>query len=102
MLLIGSPGGSAIIPYVARSLIGILDFGLDPQAAIDAPHVLNRNGTTQVEAGPEAQATIDALATLGDVAEAADLNSGLQAILIGDGGLTGAADKRREGLVMGE
>jgi gamma-glutamyltranspeptidase/glutathione hydrolase len=102
VLLIGSPGGSAIIPYVARSLIGILDFGQDPQAAIDAPHVQNRNGVTQVEAGPEAQATIDALATLGGAAEAADLNSGLQAILIGDGTLTGAADKRREGLVMGD
>jgi gamma-glutamyltranspeptidase/glutathione hydrolase len=64
--------------------------------------VLNRNGTTQVEEGPEAEATIAALATLGDTAEAADLNSGLQAILIGEGTLTGAADKRREGLVMGQ
>jgi gamma-glutamyltranspeptidase/glutathione hydrolase len=102
VLLIGSPGGSAIIPYVTRSLIGILDFGQDPQAAIDTPHVLNRNSdTTQVEEGPGAQATIDELATLGITAEATDLNSGLQAILIGDGTLTGAADKRREGLVMG-
>ena len=91
MLLIGSPGGASIIPFVAQALVGILDFGQDPQTAIDAPHVLNRNATTQVEDGPEAEATIAALATLGDVAEAADLNSGLQAILIGDGGL----DRRR-------
>ena len=102
MLLLGSPGGANIIPFVAQALIGILDFGQDPQAAVDAPHVLNRNATTQVEKGPEAAATIAALATLGDTAEAADLNSGLQAILIGDGKLAGAADKRREGLVMGE
>ena len=102
MLLIGSPGGANIIPYVAQALVGILDFGQDPQAAIDAPHVLNRNATTQVEEGPDAEATIAALATLGHAAEAADLNSGLHAILIGDGTLTGAADKRREGLVMGE
>ena len=45
MLLIGSPGGASIIPYVAQALVGILDFGQDPQTAIDAPHVLNRNGT---------------------------------------------------------
>ena len=63
---------------------------------------LNRNGPTQVEAGPEAEATIAALAALGHAAEAADLNSGLHAILIRDGTLVGAADKRREGLVMGE
>ena len=65
MLLIGSPGGSSIIPYVAQALVGILDFGQDPQTAIDAPHVLNRNGPTLVEAGPEADATIAALTDLG-------------------------------------
>ena len=102
VLLIGSPGGSSIIPYVAQALVGILDFGQDPQTAIDAPHVLNRNGPTLVEAGPEADATIAALAGLGQEAEATDLNSGLHAILIRDGQLVGAADKRREGLVMGE
>jgi len=100
VLLIGSPGGASIIPFVAQALVGILDFGQDPQTAIDVPHVLNRNATTQVENGPEAEATIAALATLGDVAEAADLNSGLHAIMTGVG-LAGAADKRREGLVMG-
>jgi gamma-glutamyltranspeptidase / glutathione hydrolase len=104
VLLIGSPGGSRIIPYVAQSLIGILDFGLDPQAAIDRPHVVNRNGpTTDVEEGEGAQETIDALAALGHTAEAANLNSGLHAILIGeDDTLTGAADKRREGVALGE
>jgi gamma-glutamyltranspeptidase/glutathione hydrolase len=103
VLLIGSPGGSRIIPYVAWSLIGILDFGLDPQAAIDRPHIVNRNGdTTEVEEGDGAEGMIAALDALGHHAEAANLNSGLQAILIGDGTLTGAADKRREGLVLGE
>jgi gamma-glutamyltranspeptidase / glutathione hydrolase len=101
MLLIGSPGGANIIPFVAQALVGILDFGMDPQAAIDAPHALNRGGPTQVEDGPEAAAIMQALAARGQQPETADLNSGLQAIRIGDG-LTGAADKRREGLVMGE
>jgi gamma-glutamyltranspeptidase/glutathione hydrolase len=103
MLLIGSPGGSSIIPYVAESLVRILDFGQDPQAAIDGPHVVNRNGPTLVEEGPEAAAAIEALAASGQVAEAADLNSGLHAILIRpDGTLVGGADRRREGQVMGE
>jgi gamma-glutamyltranspeptidase / glutathione hydrolase len=103
VLLIGSPGGSRIIPYVARSLVGILDLGLDPQAAIDRPHVVNRNGPTEVEEGDGAQAMIDALAPMGNAATAANLNSGLHAIMIGaDGTLTGAADKRREGVALGQ
>jgi gamma-glutamyltranspeptidase/glutathione hydrolase len=103
VLLIGSPGGSRIIPYVAWALVGILDFGLDPQDAIDRPHVVNRNGPTEVEAGDDAAAMLEALVTLGHAdAKAADLNSGLQAILIGDGTLTGAADRRREGVAIGE
>jgi gamma-glutamyltranspeptidase/glutathione hydrolase len=101
MLLIGSPGGASIIPYVAQALVGILDFGQDPQTAIDAPHVLNRNGKTQVEQGPDADATIAALSAFGQESEAVDLNSGLHAILIRDGTLTGAADKRREGAALG-
>ena len=100
--LIGSPGGSQIINFVAKTLVGILDFGEDPQAAVDLPHVLSRNGPTELEQGPDAEATIAALAALGQKAEAADLNSGLQAILIGDGTLTGAADRRREGKVLGD
>jgi len=102
MLLIGSPGGANIIPYIAQALVGILDFGLDPQVAVDSPHVLSRGGPAQVEEGPGAAATIAALHALGHQAEAANLNSGLQAILIGAELLTGAADKRREGLVMGQ
>ena len=65
------------------------DFGQDPQTAIDTPHVLNRNAKSQVEAGEGAEAMIADLATLGDEAEATDLNSGLHAILIRDGTLTG-------------
>ena len=104
MLLIGSPGGASIIPYVAEALVGILDFGLDPQAAIDRPHVAEPQrrhpgrGRARRPRRPSPRSPRSATQ-----AEAADLNSGLHAILIGDDGtLTGAADKRREGLVMGE
>lgn len=103
-LLIGSPGGARIIPYVARSLTGILDFGLDPQAAIDRPHLTSQGAGpgVDVEEGPGAAETIAALTALGHEAEAANLNSGLHAIEIEDGLLRGAADKRREGMVLGD
>ena len=48
-IVAGSPGGSAIINYVAKTLIGIIDWGLDPQAAIALPNFGSRNGPTELE-----------------------------------------------------
>ncbi len=45
----GSPGGSRIIGYTAQSIMNMIDFGLDPQEAINVPHYMNRNGRTDVE-----------------------------------------------------
>jgi len=101
VLLIGSPGGSRIIPYVAANLIRILDWGMDPQAALAAGHVANRNGATDLEAGTEAEALAPGLAARGAEIRVRDLNSGLHAILIDGGALIGAADPRREGLALG-
>jgi gamma-glutamyltranspeptidase / glutathione hydrolase len=102
VLLTGSPGGANIIPYTASSIIAILDWGLDPQEAIDLPHVVNRNGPSVVEEGPAAEGTAAALEALGHEVVIEDLNSGLHVIRIGPEALTGAADKRREGRVLGD
>ncbi len=102
VLLAGSPGGANIIPYVAAALVAILDWDLDPQLAIDRPHVLSRNGPTNVEEGPRAEATAQALRALGHEVSIANLNSGLHVIAVEPDGLIGAADKRREGLVLGQ
>ena len=101
-LLIGSPGGSQIIGYVAWAAIGVLDFGLDPQAAIDMGHVANQNGATGLEAGTAAAAWADQLGALGHEVQERPFESGLQAILIrSDGSLVGGVDRRREGTVAG-
>ncbi|HZW47818.1 MAG TPA: gamma-glutamyltransferase, partial [Microvirga sp.] len=52
--VVGSPGGSKIIGFVVKALVGILDWRLDPQVAVDLPNALNRNGPTELEAGTEA------------------------------------------------
>ncbi|MDC9715354.1 MAG: gamma-glutamyltransferase, partial [Gammaproteobacteria bacterium] len=49
VMLIGSPGGSRIINYVAKTILGVLEWGLDIQAAINLPHYTNRNGSTDLE-----------------------------------------------------
>jgi gamma-glutamyltranspeptidase/glutathione hydrolase len=103
VLLIGSPGGSRIIAYVAQTIIGILDWGMDPQAAINVGHVVNRNGATDLEAGTDAADLASSLTALGHKVQVRDLNSGLHAIQIGlDGKLVGGADPRREGVVLGD
>ncbi|MEO0388463.1 MAG: gamma-glutamyltransferase, partial [Pseudomonadota bacterium] len=94
-LLIGSPGGSRIIGYVAKSIVGILDWGMDPQTAIDMGHVINRNGATDLEQRTEAAELAPALEALGHEVNVRNLNSGLHAILITPDGLVGAADPRR-------
>jgi gamma-glutamyltranspeptidase/glutathione hydrolase len=101
VLLTGSPGGAAIIDYVALSIIALLDFDMDPQEAIDLRHVTNLNGRSSIEEGEGSQELADALAALGHEVAVVNLNSGLHVIKITEDGLVGAADKRREGIVMG-
>ena len=99
VLLIGSPGGSRIIGYVVQAIIGVMDWDMDLQEALDMGHVINRNGITDLEEDTEAAALAD---ELGGEINVRNLNSGLQAILIKDGKLIGAADRRREGVALGD
>ncbi|MFY0310516.1 gamma-glutamyltransferase [Leisingera sp. D0M16] len=100
VLAIGSPGGSRIIGYVAKSIIAWADWGLNIQEALALPHLVNRFGTYDLEAGTSAEGLGDALTGMGFEVEVRDLNSGLHAIEIGEG-LKGAADPRREGIALG-
>jgi len=45
----GSPGGNSIIAYVAKSVVGVIDWGLSPQEAIELPNVISRNGRVRLE-----------------------------------------------------
>lgn len=102
VLLIGSPGGSRIINYVANALVGILDWGLDPQAAVSMGHVVNRNGPTELERGTAVTGLARRLEGLGHEVVIRPLESGLHAIqIMPDGTLVGGADPRREGVALG-
>ena len=101
MLAIGSPGGSRIINYVTQKVIAILDWEMDLQTALDMPHVVNRNGGTDLEENTAAADFQKDLEAMGHEVEVRGLNSGLHAIAIKDGRLHGAADSRREGIAAG-
>ncbi len=107
-IVTGSPGGSRIIGYTAQSIMNIVDFGRDPQEAINLPHYGNRNSATELEAaipgvtGPGDAATLeDGLIALGHPTRVRALTSGLSVIQVTDEGLVGGADQRRDGAVGG-
>lgn len=99
---LGSPGGSQIIVFVAKTIIALIDWKMDMQAAISLPHLSNRFGTYELEAGTKAADYANDLEALGFKTKVRDLNSGLHGIAIDSGGLTGGADPRREGVARGD
>ncbi|KZN45922.1 gamma-glutamyltransferase [Pseudoalteromonas luteoviolacea NCIMB 1942] len=101
-LVVGSPGGSRIINYVAQTVIGVLDWGLTPQHAINLPRVTNRNKYTTLEKGTGLKTIKPWLESKGHTVRISDLNSGIHAIEIKEGLLFGGADPRREGVALGE
>jgi gamma-glutamyltranspeptidase/glutathione hydrolase len=99
---LGSPGGAAIIHFTAKTLVGTLEWGLDPQRAIDLPNFGSYNGPTVLERGRFPAATVEALRARGHTVNEIDMTSGLQAIQRAPTGWAGGADPRREGVVMGD
>lgn len=102
LLVLGSPGGSRIINYVAATIIAALDWKMDIQSAISLGHFVNRNGDIELEQDNPVAALAPALEARGHEVRVRDLNSGLHGIqLLADGGLLGGADPRREGQAVG-
>jgi gamma-glutamyltranspeptidase/glutathione hydrolase len=103
VLSLGSPGGSSIIGYVAKTIIAALDWDMDIQAAVDLPHFINRNGaTTDLEKGTAILALKSSLEAAGHQVRTRRMTSGLHAIRVRGGTLWGAADPRREGVALGD
>jgi gamma-glutamyltranspeptidase / glutathione hydrolase len=100
-MVTGSPGGSAIINYVVKTIVGVIDWGLNPQEAIDLPNVGSRNGPTELEKGSNAEKWVDALKAKGHEPRVLDFTSGLHAIVRTKNGWIGGADPRREGTAAG-
>ena len=116
--VVGSPGGSNIIQYVAKTLIGILDWGLDIQSAINLGNFgAQTSPTTSLEKGSSVKDLGPGLQALGHTVSVVDINSGIQgitrinsrhfetsglgAIVRPLSGWAGGADPRREGTAAG-
>lgn len=99
---LGSPGGSQIIGYVNKALIGLLDWQLDPQQAAGLPNFGSRNVGTEVETGLASPALIRQLAAWGHEVTPMIMTSGMQIIQRSGEGWSGGADPRREGVAVGD
>ena len=102
VMSLGSPLGQAIPPLVAKTLVGTLEWGLDPLQAIALPNVASFNGPTLLETGRFPAATREALQRRGHELVDNELASGLQVIRRTREGWAGASDPRREGRVVGD
>ncbi|MDF3835579.1 gamma-glutamyltransferase [Cupriavidus basilensis] len=104
---VGSPGGSQIIEYVSKTLVGLLDWKMDVQAAINLPNFGSRNGPTELEAGLASPALVQGLKDRGHEVAQIEMTSGTQAIMRrqrpdGKWAWAGGADPRREGVALGD
>jgi gamma-glutamyltranspeptidase/glutathione hydrolase len=106
VLAIGSPGGSAIINYVGKALIGMMDWGLNVQQAINLPNFGSRNGPTELELGRASDQLIRQLKEKGHEIRLMEQTSGLHGIMRltihGEKMWFGGADPRREGTAQGD
>ncbi|MAU68447.1 gamma-glutamyltransferase [Hyphomonas sp.] len=101
-MVTGSPGGNSIVAYVAKTLVGVLEWGKTAQEAINLPNIIARGDVVGVEVdrdgGPEAA---EALREMGyTVEERQGENSGLHVIIVREDGLEGGADPRRDGVAL--
>lgn len=96
---VGSPGGSQILTYDAKTLVGLLDWGLTMQQAIELPNVGGRGGEFYGEVAKLAPGVVEGLAERGIVVKGGrGEESGLHGVVVrGGGALEGGADPRREG-----
>jgi len=101
-MVTGSMGGPSIINQVAKTLVAVIDWGLDPQAAVALPNFGSRNGPTELEPGTAAVALQEKLEALGHQTVLSGSNGGAHVIVRTRAGWMGGADPRRDGIVRGE
>ncbi len=113
----GSPGGGNIIQYVTKTIIGVLDWGLDAQQATSMMNFGSSNGPTTGLGGEHPNLNtansgnddtlVTGLRALGHTVSLVGQSSGTSTIarISRDNGLpawAGGADPRREGVVLGD
>ncbi|WP_409523569.1 gamma-glutamyltransferase [Nitrincola sp. MINF-07-Sa-05] len=101
-LVIGSRGGSRIIGYVLKTLLGVLDWNLDLQDAIALPNMIHRGDVLELERGTGLADLASDLKVRGHKVKIISLESGLHGIERTESGWRGGADPRMDGVARGD
>ena len=101
VMAIGSPGGVRIIGYVVKALVGVLDWNLSMQEAIDLPNFMNLNGKTDLEDAPGTDKLKAALTTMGHDVDGLRGAPALEGFKVVPGGYDGGTDPHRQGKIAG-
>jgi gamma-glutamyltranspeptidase/glutathione hydrolase len=98
----GSPGGSAILAYVGKTMVGAVLWKLPVQEAIDLPNLVARGNSFGGEVDKFPAGVVAGLAAKGVALRPGQgEDSGVHAVMIrADGSIDGGYDKRREGVVL--
>lgn len=99
-MILGSPGGPAIVGFVVKTLVAMIDWDMTPAHAVAAPFVLGMGNAVTLE--DELASLRPDLEKLGHNVRMGAYASGIHAIRISKDGLVGGADPRREGVVIGK
>lgn len=102
LMIIGSPGGPRIIQFVVKTIIGVLDFGLDVQQAISMPNFVALNDIIELEKRTDLEALKTPLQKMGHEVKIVDITSAIQGVVIKNDRIFGGADPRRQGLAIGQ
>ncbi len=103
VMAVGSPGGLAIPAYVLKAVVGVLDWKLPMQQALNLPNLIALGDFYAGEADKFSPQVIKGLADRGIIVRGGmgAEGSGLHGVIVRDGRLDGGADLRREGVARG-
>jgi gamma-glutamyltranspeptidase/glutathione hydrolase len=101
-IVTGSPGGSQIILYVVKSLVAMIDWGLDAQQAAALANFGSEGGPFEIEYSLDLIWPTFEMTTFGHAVASKVMTSGVHTIMRRDGHLEGGADPRREGVALGD
>ena len=102
LMITGSPGGNSIPAYVSKTILGVFDWGLSAQQAVDLPNIVARGQKVKIESSRQGKKIKRQLKRKGYKVSDFGRNevSGLHLITVLPSKLDGAYDKRREGKVI--
>lgn len=101
-LVIGSRGGSRIIGYVVKALVGVLDWDLSVQEAVSLPNFAHRGEGLELERGTELENLAASLRDLGHGVRVVPMRSGIHGVERIGSGWRGGADPRLDGIAIGD